>query len=190
MADDVWSNYLLGAQASYNARIQAIADAEKARIEYEEKAEQERLTLLAEQERTRKENEQLRVDAENKEKARIAELEAIQAKANAEQAERERLARVEFVRREKIELEAEAERKRLADELLAQQYAQRQIKEAEEKNLQVELNKGDSAKINDLIADLDSLKTKYVFKSTKNNQMYADVSVLLIKIINHIGEVR
>ena len=153
MADDVWSNYLLGAQASYNARIQAIADAEKARIEYEEKAEQESMAELAEQARVRKENEQLRVES---------------------------------VRRDKIEQEAEAERKRLVDELQVKADAERQALETERVRLQAELTKDDSAKINDLIVDLNSLKSKYTFKSEQSNKMYAEVSVLLGKIINHI----
>jgi len=52
--------------------------------------------------------------------------------------------------------------------------------------LEAELNKGDAAKVKDLIADLESLKTKYSFKSAKNKKMYSDVNLLIDKVINHI----
>lgn len=42
----------------------------------------------------------------------------------------------------------------------------------EEENRQKELNKGDEDKVNDLINDLESLKTKYKFESTKSIKVY------------------
>ncbi len=59
--------------------------------------------------------------------------------------------------------------------------------EAEAKK-QDELNKGDKAKVNDLINDLNQLKTKYTFKSAKNNRMYSDVGLLIGKVVNHINK--
>ena len=68
----------------------------------------------------------------------------------------------------------------------AKQDAERKAREEEEARLQAELNKGDADKVNDLIADLEVLKTKYAFKSAKNKKMYAEVGVLLDKIVGHI----
>lgn len=78
------------------------------------------------------------------------------------------------------------ERERVQKELEAKAEAERKAKEAEEARIQSELNKGDAAKVKDLIHDLETLKTKYSFKSAKNKKMYADVSVLIDKVINHI----
>jgi hypothetical protein len=61
------------------------------------------------------------------------------------------------------------------------------IKAEEENRFQLELNKGDTAKVNDLITDLELLKTKYTFKSAKNKKMYADVEKLINKVVNHIS---
>ena len=108
MADDVWSNYLLGAKASYEARIKAKEEAENVRLEAEKKAELERLAELAEQERIRKENELLKKQAEEKEAERLAELKAIDEKEKAAQLERERLAKIEANKKAKIEAEVKA----------------------------------------------------------------------------------
>lgn len=100
-------------------------------------------------------------------------------KLKKEVAERERLAKIEAKKREK----AEHERKKLEDELKAKREAEHKAKEEEAERVQIELNKGDAAKVKDLISDLESLKTKYVFKSAKNTNMYKGVNALIDKIV-------
>lgn len=78
------------------------------------------------------------------------------------------------------------EKQKVEAELKAKLEAERKAELAEEARFQSELNKGDSAKVKDLINDLNVLKNKYQFKSVKNISMYSDVSVLIDKIINHI----
>lgn len=60
-------------------------------------------------------------------------------------------------------------------------------KQQEADRLQSELNKGDAAKIKDLINDLEALKTKYSFKSAKNQKKYTDVGLLIDKVVGHIN---
>lgn len=161
---DVWNAYFEAKKKEHFDRIQAELQAEKERVE-KEKAEK------AEQERIKKENERLKKEAEEKE--RLAKIEAEkQAKIEAE-----------------LKAKAEAERKekeRIEKELQAKKEAEQKAIEDEKKRIQAELNKGDSAKVNDLIADLEALKTKYSFKSEKNKKMYSDTCILIDKVINHI----
>lgn len=186
MDEDVWIAYFEAKKREYNDRIEAERKAEEERIA-KEKAE------AKERERIRKENERLKKEAEEREKrAKIeaekrakleakrkakegAERRAYEAKLKAEREEKERIEREERARREKLEAELkakeEAEEKRLA-----------QI----EADKQDELNKGDAAKVKDLLADLETLKMKYSFKSAKNQKMFNDVKILIDKLITHI----
>lgn len=197
MDDDVWTAYLQTKKKEYDDRIAAENKAEEERIA-KEKAE------ALERERIKKENEQLKKEAEEKE--RLAKLEEEKrakaekerlAKEEAERKEREEKARKEREaydaklkkereKRERMELEEKAKREKLEAELKAKHEAERKAKEAEEERIQSELNKGDADKVKDLIADLKSLKTKYSFKSAKNEKMYSDVGLLIDKVINHI----
>lgn len=196
-ADDEFEALLAMKKKEQEDRIAAAKKAEEERIA-KEKAEAE------ERERIRKENEQLRKEAEERE--RLAKIEAEKrAKEEAERKakeEAERKAREEKERKEReayeaklkaereekerIEREERAKREKLEAELKAKQEAELKAKEAEEARLQAELNKGDADKVKDLIADLKALKTKYTFKSAKNKKMYADVSTLIDKVVNHI----
>ncbi|MCP4053734.1 MAG: hypothetical protein GY739_11845, partial [Mesoflavibacter sp.] len=88
--------------------------------------------------------------------------------------------------KEKIKREEREKREKLEAELKAKEDAEQKAKEEKEKQLQDELNKGDSDKVKDLIIDLESLKTKYSFKSSKNVNMYKDVGLLIDKVVNHI----
>ncbi len=54
--------------------------------------------------------------------------------------------------------------------------------------IESELSKGDVAKINDLKTDLIALKTKYEFKSKKNQLLYQSFGLLIEKIINFINK--
>lgn len=185
-ADDEFEALLAMKKKEQEDRIAAEKKAEEERIA-KEKAEAE------ERERIRKENEQLRKEAEEREKQakieaekRAKEERERQAKAEAERKEREEKERKE---REAYEAKLKAEREekeRMQRELEAKAEAERKAKEEEKARVEAELNKGDAAKVKDLIANLNALKTKYSFKSAKNQKMYVDVSSLIDKVINHI----
>jgi len=182
----------------FEDRIKAEKEAERIRLEEQEKAEAERLRMIAE-------NERLRKEAEEKEAERLKELAKLEEERKAVEeearkkleierakAEAERKAREEQERKERAEYEAKLkaereENERIKRELEAKAEAERKAREEEKARVEAELSKGDSAKINDLINDLEILKTKYSFKSEKNKKKYADVSELLTKIINHIN---
>jgi colicin import membrane protein len=108
-------------------------------------------------------------------------------KANEEEAEKEKQRKEREAYEAKIRAERE-ERERIQKELEAKAEAERKAREEEEARMQAELNKGDSDKVSDLINDLNEIKTKYSFKSKKNQKMYSDVSVLVDKIINYINQ--
>lgn len=124
---------------------------------------------------------------ERKEQIRKAkEEEAEQEKQRKERAEYEAKLKAEREAKEKMEREEKAKREKLEAELKAKEEAEQKAKEEEAARLQAELNKGDVAKVKDLIADLEALKTKYTFKSAKNKKMYEDVSTLIDKVVSHI----
>lgn len=198
MDSDVWEAYLSTKKKEHAELLEAERKAEQERIA-KEKAEAE------ERERIRKENEQLRKEAEERERKAKEEAEArakIEAERLAKEAQerkdreekerKEREAheaelRAERKKREEAEKQERLKREKLEAELKAKEEAERKAKEAEEARLQAELSKGDADKVKDLISDLNSLKTKYSFKSEKNKQMYNQVSILLDKVINHIS---
>lgn len=78
------------------------------------------------------------------------------------------------------------DKKDLEAKLKSKEDAERKAKELEEAKKQAELNKGDAAKVKDLIADLESLKAKYSFKSAKNKKMYMNVGGLLDKVVDYV----
>jgi colicin import membrane protein len=198
MENDVWESYLATKKQSHLDKIQAELDAEKERQD-KIKAEKE------EQERVRKENAKLKAEAEERE--RLAKIEAEKrakaeterkAKEDAERKireEKERKERAEYETKlkaereakEKVEREERQKREKLEAELKSKKEAEQKAKDEEEFRIQAELNKGDNAKVKDLIADLELLKTKYSFKSAKNVKMYKDVGLLIDKVTNHIN---
>lgn len=198
-ADDEFEALLAMKKKEKEDRIAAEKKAEAERIA-KEKAESE------ERERIRKENEQLRKEAEERERlAKIesekrekaeqerkakeeAERKAREEKERKERAEYEAKLKAEREAKEKIEREEKAKREKLEAELKAKEEAERKAKEEEAARVQAELNKGDAAKVQDLINDLETLKTKYSFKSVKNQKMFKDVSILIDKVINHINK--
>ena len=188
MEDDVWESYLSTKKQAHLDRVQAELDAEKER-QAKIQAEKE------EQERVRKENIKLKAEAEERE--RIAKIEAKKrakleaerkAKESEERAKYEAKLKKERAAKDKIEREERKKREKLEAELAAKEQAEQKAKEEEEARLQSELNKGDKAKVKDLIEDLEVLKTKYSFKSSKNVKMYKDVGVLIDKVTNHINK--
>ena len=186
MEPDVWEAYLSTKKKAHLDRLEA-----------ERKAEEERQAKLEserkEQERIRRENERLKAEAEEREK-KIREAEE---KRQAEEAKRiakeeaERQKREEEARKELEKKEAQLRKEREAREKLEREAKERKeaeekaLREAEEKR-QAELNKGDAEKVNQLIEDLNALKTKYEFKSAKNKKTYKNVGGLLDKVINYI----
>ena len=186
LTEQVWSNFLLGTKVAFEQK----KEGERLRIEAEEKRIQEE---KAEQERIKAENEALkikieaeRIEAEKAAEAAKLEREQAEAKAAAERKEAaEKLEAEQKAAREAAE-KAAAEKAALEAELEAKAAAERKAIEEKETALQAELLKGDSDKFGDLIKDLETLKTKYSFKSAVNKKKYADVGILLEKIINHI----
>lgn len=204
MDPSVWDNYISGVKLNYEAQKEA-----------EQKAEKERLDLIEkekiEQERIRKENEQLKIEAEERERSEriekeIREKEEIrrltkereerEAREQAEKEREEKELAEQKIREEKAQKEREVyeaklenerkERERIAAELKAKEEAERKAKAEEEERIQAELNMGDADKVKGLIYELNFLKKKYVFRSKKNQKMYSDVGLLIDKVIKHI----
>lgn len=185
-ADDEFEALLAMKKKEQEDRIAAEKKAEEERIA-KEKAEAE------ERKRIRKENEQLRKEAEERERqAKIeAEKRAKEERERQSKAEAERKAREENERKEREVYEAKLkaerdEKERMQRELEAKAEAERKAKEDEKAKIESELSKGDADKVKDLITDLNSLKTKYTFKSAKNQKMYHDVKILIDKVVNHV----
>lgn len=119
-----------------------------------------------EQERIRLENKRLKDEADKK----VKDDEIMRIKQEKEDKIKEdRQLKLEKELQDKKDEEA----KRLKDE---------------EDAIQVELAKGDAAKIKDLTSDLLALKTAYVFKSKKNKSRYVGVGQLLDKVVAYIVE--
>jgi len=186
MTEEQFTGQLESAKLAFETKQRLAAEAEQARIEAESKAEAERIErerVEAEQrEAMRIENERLRKEAEERQKAegvRLAEEKKVRDEQEAKlKAEREAAAKA-F---------QEQENKRIAAEKELQAKKDAELKAAQEAEAakQAELSKGDADKVNDLIAELTALKTKYSFKSAKNNKMYTDVGVLLDRVVEHI----
>ena len=58
---------------------------------------------------------------------------------------------------------------------------------ADKEQLEKDLNKGDAAKMRDLIVDLIALKSKYKFKSKKNQLLYAQLSKEIDVIVERLN---
>ena len=197
MEQDVFEAFLLTKKNNYEAIVRAEKERELERIS-KEKEELERL------EKQRLENILLKKEAEAREKeaeARERELEKerLEAEKKAEAIRKEQAIKDAKIKAEndaKINIEKEA-REKLQAELKAKEDAEikrisdnnariiAEKKEAEA-TLQAQLNKGDADKVKDLINELESLKTKYSFKSANNKKMYSDTGLLIDKVVNHI----
>jgi len=116
---------------------------------------------------------------------------AEKAKKDAEEArlKREEEARIAKAKAEEAEKKAKAEKAekdRIAAELKRREEAESKAKAEEEARIEAELNKGDAEKVEDLVDDLNGLKTKYKFKSSKNRKMYEELSSLINELITHV----
>lgn len=186
MPDDVWDAYLSTKKKAHEDKVAADKQAEADRIKKEKEDAIERARIV-------KENEELKRKAEL-----AAKRERIEADKRAE-VERQRLAEVEAERKrlesiaakEKAQHEAELKIERdkaakIQEELRLKQEADKKAIAEAEALKQAELSKGDAAKIKDLIADFEAIKTKYTFESAINKKKYADTIILIDKVINHI----
>lgn len=196
IGDDVFDKLLVDL---HNCKIEHDKEQEKIRVENErlkkEREEREREERERVAEIERKKREKIESDRKAKEEAekKKREDEAAEtarkhyAALKKEAEEKERIRREAKERADKLQAELKAketaEKKRIADEKARIQSE----KDAEEARMQAELSKGDADKISDLINDLNSLKTKYSFKSKKNKTMYGSVKILIDKIVNHIN---
>ncbi len=177
MEEDVWKAYLTSKKKEFDDRTTAEKKAEKERIVREATEAKERERLRAENEKLRKEAEErdrlAKIETEKREAAARRVREAHEAQLAIERDERERVESIEREKREKLETE-----------LKAKEDAKAQVKADKEAQIQADLNKGDTAKVKDLVADLEILKTKYSFKSAKSRAMYSDVLTLIENAIN------
>lgn len=190
MTEQVWENFLTGTKANHQAKLDAIAKAEAARIAAEKAAAEER-------ERMRLENEKLKAEAEIREKQLAKERAEAEAKAKAEREAADKLLREEKARAEaeaaKVRAEQEAKmkvereaREKAEAELKAKQEAEaKAIREAEEKE-QAMLNAGDATKFAAFMNELETIKTKYAFKSKKYKTLMSIAVDLLNKMLNHL----
>lgn len=213
MDEDVWDAYLSAKKQAYENRIEAEKKAEAERLENErlDKLQHKRSLEIAEysyfvegvynlREMSEKDYRELIFDLQNKkaehekEQKRIRkENERLRKEAEAEKAkqEKERLAREAKEKAEREAYEAKLrkereEREAIEKELKAKAEAEAKAKAEAEAKKEAELKKGDADKFNDFISDLESLKTKYQFKSKTHQKKYADASALIDKIINYI----
>lgn len=197
MEEDVWVPYLASKKKDFELLESAKKQAELDRIKKEKEVEAEEKRLKKE-----REEETKRIEAENK--RLLKEREELEAKAKIEREEREAKEKIQREEneaklkkqreiREESDRVAEVMRKKLQAQIdkknqeEADRVAESNRKKLEEEQKREEdLSKGDEAKIVDLISDLESLKTKYEFKSAKSKKMMASVIELIGKIISFI----
>jgi hypothetical protein len=161
-----------------------LANGEKAKVDYEN-----------EQAAIKAENDRLKKEAEEKEKALQAEREkaeaerkAAEAQAQKEREEQEKILAAERAAAAEALKKEQAEARRLAQELADKKAAEEQAEADRLAKIEAELSMGDADKMKQLIEDIEVLKTKYSFKSKKHNGIYSAVFELLTKVVNYINE--
>ena len=214
MDEEIWNNFLTGTKANYEARIAAEKKAETDRIAAEkaEKAEQdrirkendklkaeakekERLDAIAEKKRQKADAARIAKEAAEKKKRQeendkeIAKIEAEKQKLIDNSKEKAALEKAkQKAKQEAILADERKKQAKLTAELKAKDEEARAAREAVEKQVQAELTKGDAAKLKDLLAELKAVKSKYSFKSKRNQKMFSDVCILLDKVTTHINK--
>lgn len=187
MSDETFEMFFTGIEKAYNNKIEAEKKAEDERIE-KEKAE------IAERERIRKENEQLKAEAEAKEKQLAderakaeSERKKIEEAAKKEREEAERKLKAE---QEKARIDAEkakAEKDKLEAELKAEadrKENERKAKEVAEKKAK---NAPDKEKLLEIARNIDNIAIPEI-KSEEAQKILADVKTLLSKVSIFIRE--
>jgi len=197
MPDDTFDKYLDTAKSIYLAKIQAEKELEEKRQSELKRIEDERIAKekadKIERERIEKENKLLRKEADErdrKEKIEADKRAKVEASRIAKE-EKERTIRDEKERKEREKQQAilkieQDEHDRVLKELVAKKEAEQKADQERKAKIQADLNKGDTAKVRDLIIDLETLKTKYEFKSIKNKRLYEQVGQLLDKVASHM----
>lgn len=177
MSEDVWQAYLSKKKKDYNDLKEAEAKAEADRVK-KEKAD------AAEREKLRKQNEKLLKEKKERDAKTKAEREKLLAKERATQAKLREKHKAEADKRKA----AEAKKKEAEAELKAAQKKERERLEEIERQKEIDLRKGDAAKVKDLVADLVMVGDKYTFKSKKNRRMYKRVRTILQSAIDTVEE--
>lgn len=185
MSDEVWSNFLIGTIANYNAKIEA-----------EKKAEEERLAAIeAERQRIeaqRIENERLKKEAEEREEVLRKEREAAELERKRIEAENEAKLQAERERAEKEKAEQDArleaerkERERVEAELKAKQEAEEKARKEAEKLAKKQAAAPDKDKLILLSNQLKSIQLPEL-KTEEANAILRDVQILIGKVCSHI----
>jgi len=188
MNDDIWNNYFTGVKANYTAKLEAEKLAEQQRIEANKK-EVERIKQLAIDNAKLIEAAKLKEAqdlADEKERQRLAKIAA--DKIKAERAEQDRIRIEKEAANNKIIAIEKAKSVELAAKIQAAKDAELKAESDRLAAIEAQLSKGDADKIKDLKADLWAIRTKYEFKSKKNQLLYQSVGLLIEKIINFINK--
>ena len=208
MNKDVWDNFFTGTKANYKLQKEAEKKVERQRIEKEKKAREEKKRIIAENERLKAEaaekNRLRDIEEEKRRSKEIAEAEQRvkeeaerlkkeneakrlqEEKELKERKENERKLQAEREEKDRIQKEAMTKQKQLENKLREKEEAEAKRLQTIEDEEQAKLNLSDADKIKDLIIDLKLVKSRYEFSSEKNKKMYADVGMLINKVINHI----
>ena len=145
MSEETFNAYLLGCKVAYDAKIKAEQDAETEILRLIEVDKENARLKAIEDERIRKENEQLKQEAERKQKELEAErkkqaeiLAKQKAESDAKQRQIEEAARIE---REKLQAELKAKSDKEAAELKAKQESELKAKQEAEKAAKAPIKK-------------------------------------------------
>lgn len=152
-----------------------LASLKTAKSEYEK--EQEAIRLENKRLKDERDKAEAKAKAEREEAERKLQQEKDKAEAERKKAQDEANAKLEQER---------AEKQKLADELADKERKEQEDKERAEALAELELSKGDADKFNDLIKDLEQLRTKYTFKSKKYKDAYGVCGTLIEKTIARI----
>lgn len=210
MDETVWESFLMGEKLKFEAKKEQERIAEEQRVAKEKAEAQEREKMRIENERLKAEakaKEELRSKRSNELKPYIIFIRDYNELITKEEAEYQKeLANIkkgaedhwknereeqikkqaqEEARQNELRKEREAKLK-LQAELKAKQDAEAKAKADEEARIEAEANMGDKEKIQALIGELNSIKSKYEFKSKKNRSVFSEVNHLIDKSIEII----
>lgn len=212
MNKEVWDIYFAGVKSQHENKIAAEKKEEEDRIAKRKavKLEQERIkieniklqkeakamekTMRAEwlkaeakqkaiEEKTRKEKEIAKIKSE---KAEEKLRNAMQTVIRQEEAQRKIIEDKAQEERNIAAIKAKKEvevRKKLEDELQVKKDTEKRAEADRLAAIQAELSKGDKEKFQSFISDLEKLKTKYIFKSSKYKNLHISINESIDKII-------
>lgn len=198
MSEDGFQKLLAGSKLQYEMRIEAERKAEEERIAREKAEAEERERIRQDNERLRKEVEEREKAAEVERKKQAAILKEQQDKAEAQrkaiEAEREKERQAAEAERKKLEEQARKdreERERLAAELKRKEDEERKAKEAEEKRRKAEEKKArlapDKTKLLSFMQEINNLKRPEV-TSIEAADIASKANIMLVQVSNYIKE--